>query len=311
MKEKLKIPVFRNRKLFISLAFLSPVLLLLGIINIFPFVSVIKMSFQNLSYVDRSGSFAGIKNYIDAIKNPEFAEIFQNTIVYATFAVAGCIVVGLFVAMLLNRPIPGRSLFRSLLIIPWGIPPAALGIVWRNLYSKDWSPINDILIKLGIIDSGIDWLYFSFGPETGPFTLPMFSMIFLYIWMGMPFATIMLLAGLQSIPDDLYEAAKIDGANYAQSFFSITLPILKPVMLVVTILHFIWAFSQFNINYLVTQGGPRNATNIFSLFIYSRGLTKMELGFSSAISVLMILLLAIPGFYYVRYILKGLGESFE
>lgn len=279
--------------------YIIPMIILLLSFNAYPILSGIYLSFTNLSYADRSGSFAGLNNYVEVLKGIRFWKVLINSVGYSFLSILLVALVGLFLASLLNRDMPLKRVLRTLNVLPWVAPPAMIAIVFRWLLSKNYSPINDILLKLHILNKPIDWLG-NINIGVRPFTLPMICLVLIYVWIAYPFASIMFLSGMQSIPEDIFDAAKVDGASNMQQFFYITLPSLKPVITVTLSLLFVWTFQYFNISYMLTGGGPRGYTELLSILIYNDSFKNNESSRAASIGILMTLFLILPTFYYIR-----------
>lgn len=287
------------KKRIIPFFYLMPLIILLVCFNLYPILSSIYMSFKNISYTDRSGSFAGLNNYLNVLKETRFWRVSLNSFGYTCLAILLVAIVGLFLASLLNRDIPLKQMFRTINILPWVVPPVMIAIIFKWILSKNYSPINDILLKLHILTKPIDWLG-SINIGVQPFTLPLISLVLVYVWLAYPFTFVIFLSGMQSISEDIYDAAKVDGASYMKQFFYITLPLLKPVMIVTLSILFIWTFQYFNIIYMLTQGGPRGYTELLSIMIYNDSFKNSEIARAASLGVLMLLFLILPTFYYIR-----------
>jgi multiple sugar transport system permease protein len=193
------------------------------------------------------------------------------------------------------------------MIIPWVVPPPVAAAIWLWLYSTTFSPINDLLVRSGLIAQPIAFL----GDPTrvGPFSWPLLSVLVVRIWEGSPFASVMLLAGLQSISPALYEAAAIDGANAWQRFWRITLPLLQPVFQLILVLGAIGFFSHFNVNYIMTKGGPHDMTNIVGVYLYLVSIELYKLGYGSAIAGALLIVTGTLAALYIVRSLRTLEEA--
>jgi len=304
-KNKLK---HKSDKIFFFTTLITPVIVALLLLLIIPFISGFALSFRQQSVSDMSGKFIGFANYVDILSEKRFWRVFATTASYTLLSVILCTFIGFVAALCLHTQTPFKGIFRAINVIPWAAPPAVISIIWTQIYSKAYSPLNDILLRFGIVRNQIDWLGY-IGRGYTPFNLPLLCLVVVYGWICYPFVMLMILSGLQSIPDELYEAATVDGARDIQKLVYITLPSLKPFLVVVVTLLFIWTFQYFNLNYMLTHGGPRGYTEIFSIFIYDTAFEKFNFGKASALGILMSVSLFIPSYYYIRLALRQAREK--
>lgn len=251
--------------------------LLLGLVA-YPFFFAIWIAFTD-RIVGRAGQWVGFDNFRYLFNNPSFLKTVQNTIVMVVVSDVAKLVIGLGLAMLLNQAVVGRGLMRALIMIPWAMPGFIAFLVWRLLYQPIGGGINLILTQTGIHPEVIDWL------SQKSTALP--AVIVATVWRGFPFWAISFLAALQGIPEDLYEAAKVDGASSWQRFWDITLPQIRPVILIVALMSSIWTANSFENIWIMTQGGPSDATMVFPVLAYF-GMQTQRLGEAAAVSVSMI-----------------------
>jgi len=236
--------------------------------------------------------FVGLKYYIQILSDTEFLNKIWITLKYAALVVAGNFVVGMSLALLLNREIKFRLLFRAILILPWLFPDVVVALLWKWLYNPLYGLFNYLLQSLHLIKTPIEWL------DSQHFAL--FGVAIASVWKGYPLVMIMLLAGLQSISKDLYEAAEIDGCNKWQLFRHITIPGLMPVTLVVLILETVWWFKHFTIVWLLTAGGPINVTSVVSIDIYRTAFQSFQFGRASAMAVIVFVICLLMSYVYRR-----------
>lgn len=266
---------------------LLPATLLICLISVYPLVRGIMMSFMNYNLLkpDKIG-FNGVDNYVRLFtRDKEFWGVLGFTFTYTLSVVIIAYVMGLIFAMLLNRDIKFRGLFRALILIPWIIPGAVAATTWQWVLNDQFGLVNNVLQQLHIIDKPILFL--------ADKTITRLTVIWTGAWKSFPFMMITLLAGLQTIPDDLYEAAEIDGAGFWQRFAHVTMPMLKNVTATCTTLMFIWTFNSFDSIYLLTKGGPNNATYVLSIFTYYTAFMRSNLGYAAAISSILLLVLLV------------------
>lgn len=276
-----------KRRKTLGYAMMAPTLLLILIMQIYPLARGIWYSFENYQ-ITRPGvnRFVGLKNYIDLLTTDEkFYRILGFTMVYTIVVCVAAYVIGLALALLLNRNIPGRGVIRAFILLPWIISGTVCATNWRWILNDRYGIINLFLQKIGLISQPLQFL--------GDMQLARFTVILIGIWKFTPFMVVVLLAGLQSVNNDLYEAAKIDGAGFWRCLFSVTLPSIRSVTTMSTTLLFIWAFNNFESTYLLTGGGPNDATFTLPIYIYQTSFYRGKISYGSAvaISVLLIVLL--------------------
>ncbi|MBE2267665.1 MAG: sugar ABC transporter permease [Anaerolinea sp.] len=232
-------------------------------------------------------------NYTAVLTTPQynFWSIFGQTVLWTSLNIIPHILIGLLLAMLLNRKIRGRAIYRVLLILPWAVPSYISAFVWRFLYNGDFGFFNNLLSSIGWAE--VPWL-------SDP-AWAMFAVVAANTWLAIPFNMVTMLGGLQSIPAELYEAAVVDGANDWQKFTSITLPLLRPVIMTVTLLGVIWTFNSFNIIFLVSEGGPFRSTEILSTWAWRLGFGQApQYGIAAAFSVIILIVLLVFSLTYMR-----------
>lgn len=261
-----------------------PVLIILLLLQAYPLVSAIFTSLTD-KRIGTAGDFIGLANYIDLAGDPIFRRAVVNSMLFTGGALVFKFLLGLMMAMVLNQPLIFRNLWRAVLFIPWTIPTIITVLTFRWMYSPTGGVFNYLLLQAGLIDFPIDWL--------GRPTNALISVIIVNIWRGTPFFGISLLGALQSIPGELYESAQIDGANRFQQFFYITLPSIRGVAILVTLVSTIWTLNDFQIIWVLTRGGPANSTQVFSTLTYTEAFLNLELGRAIAISVFSIPVLII------------------
>lgn len=273
---------FRTREQLLGYALIAPMLVvMIGLLG-YPFVRSIAISFTNEFVGMRPGSlrFVGFANYLYVLQWPDFAVMVRNTIVMTFGAVALKTIYGMLGALALNESIRGRSVFRTLVFLPWATPGLVATLLWRWLLDTQNGVLNYILVEtLHLLPEHVPWLAST--------TLAMPSVILALFWQGVPFYLISFLAALQAVPVELYEAAKVDGANRVQRFRFITLPSIRHVVIIVTMLSTIWTSQDFGTPYLLTQGGPGNSTMVFTVLTYILAIRSFQIGEGAAIPVLV------------------------
>ncbi|WP_016952055.1 carbohydrate ABC transporter permease [Anabaena sp. PCC 7108] len=273
-----------SRKQRTAWIFLLPALLLLLLVFGYPIVRAFCLSFftQNLG-TKLEPVFSGFSNYVRMAGDGRFWESFRTTTVFTLSTVFLELLLGLSISLVLNKQFFGRSAVRTIAILPWALPTALIGLAWAWIFNDQFGVVNDILLRVGWIETGINWL--------GEPTLAMIAVIVADVWKTTPFISILLLAGLQSISPDLYEAHGIDGATPWQSFYQITLPLLMPQILIAMLFRFAQAFGIFDLIAVMTGGGPGGSTEVVSLYIYSTVMRYLDFGYGAALVVVTFLLL--------------------
>ena len=282
----------RREALFFWLI-LAPALALLIWLTVYPMITVFLTSFQNYNYITGRKSWAGIANYINILKDGLFQDSFRNTLVYCLSATAIEVVLGTVLALVFYGDFRGKSTFTILLIMPMMLSTMVVSSVWKTLYHYDIGLLNTILASIGLPRVG--WLTDS--------KMALWSIVIVDIWQWTPFAFIVMQAGLASIPQQIFEAAIVDGATYYQRLFRVTLPILRDQILLLCLLRTIDTFKVFSKVFALTRGGPGNATETTSFFIYREAFQYFKLGRSSAASVITLLVVAVMSFFYLRKML--------
>lgn len=279
-----KLQTIRDREQRTAWLLLLPALLLLLFVFAYPIARAFWLSLftRNLG-TELKPVFTGLDNYARMVGDGRFWQSFWNTIVFTTASVVSELLLGLAIALVLNQRFRARGLVRTSAILPWALPTALIGLAWAWIFNDQFGVVNDILRRLGLIQSDINWL--------GEPTLAMIAVVFADIWKTTPFISILLLAGLQSISPDLYEAHAIDGATPWQSFRQITLPLLLPQILIAVLFRFAQAFGIFDLIQVMTGGGPGGATEVVSLYIYSTVMRYLDFGYGAALVVVTFLLL--------------------
>jgi len=276
----------RSREQRTAWIFLLPALLLLLLVFGYPIFRAFWLSLftENLG-TKLQPVFSGIDNYLRMVGDGRFWQSFWTTTVFTVISVLLELALGLGIALVLNQRFFGRGAVRTIAIIPWALPTALIGLAWAWIFNDQFGVVNDILLRLGLIKTGINWL--------GEPFLAMIAVIFADVWKTTPFISIILLAGLQSISLDLYEAHAIDGATPWQSFRQITLPLLMPQILIAMLFRFAQAFGIFDLISVMTGGGPGGATEVVSLYIYATVMRYLDFGYGAALVVVTFLLLIV------------------
>ena len=289
---------------YLPYVLIAPGIAILIFVYVWPLTSSIVWSLQYkyLLRIERT-RWVGLQNYIHFIKSPVFWTRVWTTVMYAGGTVIINFVIGIITALALNRNIPGRDIFRAMIIIPWMLPTTIVAITAEWLLSGLTGPINDLLTRFGFIKEPISF----FGSVK--WALP--TMIFLTSWRSSPFVIVMILAAFQAIPRDLYEAARVDGAGIWHSFIHITLPLARPTIVVCLLLSYVWNFNFMDFVYVITRGGPISTTEIIPLYIYFRLFQRYRFGETCALSILSLLMLSIFMYFYIKVVWKGGGAQYS
>ncbi len=261
-----------------------PGLLILVAFIAYPFFLGIWLSLTD-SMIGVSGKFVGLKNFVNLLSDSIFRQTVQNTMVYALVSVPFKLLLGLLLALLLNQAFRFRNLLRAGLLLPWIVPTALSSLAWLMIFDGVLSPWSWLARSWGLTNSNIPFL--------GNPAMAMGALIFANIWRGTPFFAVSILAGLQAVPQELHEAAAIDGAGPWQRFWAVTVPVIKGVTLIATLFSIIWTFADFQLIYVLTKGGPANSTHIFGTYAYQIGLNATNIGQGAAIALYMFPFLAL------------------
>lgn len=288
---------WRNRRAYLLIA--PTALFLLGVVG-WPILETFRLSLYRSQADSSVETFVGLEHYVDIFTSDFFYQLLWQTGRWVVLGVAAKTLLGLLIAVHLKGDIRGRKFFRTAFLIPWGIPYAISAVVFRWIEHPQYGYLNAVLLKLGVIDQGIGILG---NPE-----IAWLGVLAADVWIGTPFMAIIFLAGLQSIPEELYEAAAIDGAETWEQFRYITVPQLKSVILIATLLSTIWTFVSFDTIWTMTGGGPINTTSTLVIWIYQVGLENGNLGEGAAFSVVGFLFLLVFAAVYLRVYTSG-GEE--
>ena len=278
---------------FLPYIFIVPALFMLVVLMLYPMYIIIRYSLFDNVIVNQNPTFVGLKHYVDTLRHNVFRQAFWNTIYFTVVSVIFHFLVGLCFAMLLNARVNTvlRSILRVFYIIPWLFTAIVVAILWRLILAP-LGVMNYILRTLHIIKDYVEWFSSS--------ATALHAVTFVNIWAGYPFYMTSLLAGLQGIPQDMYEAATIDGANRRQQFFSITLPHLAPIIMSISLLDFIWTMRVFPLIWVATGGGPGHATEVLATYTYKRAFTDFQYSAASASAVIILVVSMFMAFFYVR-----------
>ncbi len=286
-----------KRTTYTAWKFLLPAMLVVAGIVGFPFIKTIYISLFNaplIAYTQKA-EWVGFKNFIYAFINPSFMGGVFHTLYFSLLSISLNILLGVLTAMLLNQKFFGRAFVRTLVILPWALPTVVNAVLWRWIYNPTYGALNALLTQLHIIQNYRDWL--------GSAGLGTMTMVVLAdTWKNYPLVTILVLAGLQMIPKEIYEAVKVDGANWWNIFWRITLPGVRPALLVALVLKTIDGLRVFDIVYLMTSGGPASATKTISFYVYQEAFGFLRLGQASAFSIINVTIIFVFVIFYIKFI---------
>lgn len=284
----------------VGLLFVLPAFLYMLIFEGYPIVSNIILSFQDITVknlVRGAKHFIGFQNYTDLFRDEVFVKSIGNTLLFTVSCIVIQFLIGFALAVFLNKNFTFAKPVRGLLMIPWMIPMTVTALIFKFMFAGDIGVINYFLKSIGIISENIDWL-------TSPKTA-MAAVVIANIWIGIPFNTILLSTGLTTIPGDVYESAAIDGANKVQRFFKITVPLLRPTIESVLVLGFIYTFKVYDLVWVMTSGGPVNATHLLSTYSYKLSFDMFDYSKGSAVANVLLLILLLVGMLYMKITMEG------
>lgn len=283
---------FRSKKLFYY-SLIIPVAVIILLVLIYPLGYSLYISFFDLTlYEPDEVGFVGLQNYINVIKDSSFWRSMWKTIYFVLGTVVVEIILGISISIILNQKFRGRAFVRGLILLPWVIPGVVNGVMWKWIFNANYGALNALLSQLHIIDSYQIWLQ-------NPFVALNLIMV-ANIWKETPVVVVMILASLQTIPLELYEAANIDGTNPFSRFRWITLPLITPVVATTFIIKAIWAVKEFDLIYIITRGGPQDGTTIINFYIYLQSFKFLNFSYGTAIAYVVTIIVSICAVVFVR-----------
>jgi len=283
---------------------LAPILLFVSLFLLWPMINVFIMSVQDYRLLKPDERhFIGLQNFITVFtKDTVFIKAIRNSVVWVSISVIVQTVLGFWLAYLLNQRFKGRGLYRALVLSPWAVAGVMVGIIWSLIYGETFGVLNDLLIKLGVIEKNISWFSNS--------NRAMAAVIIANVWRGIPFFTISYLSALAGISDDIYESARIDGAKTMATLFKITLPMIKDTIVITTLLRSIWTFNAVDLISTLTGGGPNNATMTIPLYIMQKFKLEYNYGYASALAAIASIIMMIAAFIYINIGKLGKEEMY-
>jgi multiple sugar transport system permease protein len=282
----------RRREDLLGYALLAPILVVLGLLIFVPLAIVLWDSLHNKTFTGSQYDFVGLDNYAALVSSPDLWPMFARTALWTVVSVAGQVLLGLGLALLLNGAFRGRALFRGLFLLPWVLPVVVIALIWKWMLNDLYGVVNFVLGQFNPSWFGLAW----YSDEM--LVLP--TLIFINIWRGAPFIMVILLAGLQSVPSDLIEASAIDGAGRRQQFRYITLPHLRAILVVVSLVFVLFNFNNFDLIWLSTKGGPIDRSMILPVQTYEIAFASLQISRASALAVIMLIAVAVMSLFYLR-----------
>jgi len=282
-----------------GLFLISPSIIIIFGLMVYPLIYSLGISFFDLHITAPwiGTTFVGLKNYKSVIVDPEMHSALLHTLILAAIGIGLGIPISFFFAVILNEKFPLRGLVRGILIIPWVIPGSVQGLLWSRIFDSHYGALNGILIQLGVIQEPVTWLL---NPARA-----LFLIAFANLWGAVPMMTLLYLAGLQSIQEELSDACYVDGANWWGYMRYIVVPLLLPITLINLVLRTIDAFTMFDLVYVLTGGGPAGATQVTGYYLYQAAFTKLNYGYASALAWLIAITVTLLAIFYSRFTLKG------
>lgn len=285
-----------GRGAFNAYLMIAPAVLLVAAFTLYPYIYALWSSIRVMSPL-LPPAFAGLKNYKAVITSIYFLRAVRHTLIFTAASVPITAVLGLLTASLLNRRFFGDALLKAMVLLPWAIPIAISGVVWRGFFNSGWGALNALLYMAGIIPKYIGWL-------TTP-SLAMSVVITAQIWTQFPFAAVLILAAMQAIPEELYEAAAIDGAGVLQRFFHVTLPGIRAMLAIAVIFETLMGLTTFDLTYALTGGGPGTATTLVSYYTWAESFKMLNFGNGSALAVILAVVSLAMILAIIQFIPKG------
>jgi multiple sugar transport system permease protein len=278
-------------------------LVIFGVLLV-PILFALYMSFNKITFkgADTIYTFTGFGNFTDLVSSdPWFVQSLITTILFTVLTVAAEIVLGVGIAVVLNKKFFGRGFVRGLMILPWAMPTVVNAVMWKWIFNADFGAANALLMNMGLIQENINWL--------GTPTMAFFSVLIANIWKETPYVVLLTIAAFSTIPDGLYEAASIDGATGWKSFWKISMPLIKPVVLILIITKTIWAFQTFDLIAIMTSGGPENATNLLSYYIHRTAFKMNRFGSAAAMSYSLSIVCFVLTYLYIKIFMGKENEE--
>lgn len=288
----------RREEMWLTIALTAPALLAITFVTAYPLLYSLWISLHrwDLTKPKEGHPFVGLANYAQVLADPQFQQSVKVTVIFVVCDVSLAILLGLVCALALNREFRGRNLVRMLALLPWAVPAVVNGIMWKWILNPSYGALNGLLYQLGLIDRYIVWM--------GEPASALAMVILADVWKETPFIMLLFLAALQTIPKDLYEAARVDGASALHSLFHITLPLIRPMLFVALALRTIWALKSFDLIYTLTAGGPSGGTTVVGYYTYLKSFVSLQFGLGSAVAYIMTAVVLVLVLFYQRTLYK-------
>jgi multiple sugar transport system permease protein len=293
-------PRFLSSDRSIGLLFIAPFVVTAALLMVYPIVEAIRLAFFSYNPLRPDlSAFVGLANFQYIFHDPLFWDSFRQATIWTALSILFQTVFGVAIALLLHRALFGMAVFRGLLLFPYIVPTVVIALIWRWIFNPEIGVVNYGLLSAGVISEPVYWL-------STP-NMAMASTIMLNVWKYTPFVVICVLARLQSVPLELYDAAKVDGAGIARRFLDVTLPQLKEVLIIVIVFRTIWTFNKFEEIYLLTKGGPGTSTFNLAVYSFEQSIASLRLGVGAATGVVMMVMLLLGSIIYLR--VSGFGAD--
>ncbi|MCO6006642.1 sugar ABC transporter permease [Actinoallomurus purpureus] len=282
----------RIRSALAPLLWIGPAIVLIAVVVLWPVVEMVRTSLLKISSSGLTLGSRGAQNYTDLFSEGDLVDVMLRTLVWVVGVVVATMVLSLGLAQLLNARFPGRRVVRWAVIVPWAASVLMTSLIWKWMLDNYFGVVNEVLVDLGVIDKPVNWLAHP--------TQAMLWMMWVAVFVSLPFASFVILAGLQTVPGEVYEAARVDGAGTFRTYFQITLPLLRPALLIASIINVINVFNSFPIIWAMTQGGPGHATDTTTTFMYKIAFFDQNVGESAAMAVVNFALILVLVLLYLR-----------
>jgi multiple sugar transport system permease protein len=286
---------YLDKEWFLGYTLLVPAAVLIGGLVAYPFLVALSFAISD-KIIGKPGHFVGLQNFISLLQWPVFLQTVLNSFTFTFFALVLKVGLGMALALLMHNIVRGKNFFRGAVLLPFIVPTALSTVAWWKMLDPQYNIFNWIGVQMGLFTQGPNWLGDAFWAKV--------SVILVNAWRGTPFFAISILAGLVAIPQDLYDAAKVDGAGAINRFLYVTLPMLKPILSVVMLFSIIFTFADFDIVWVLTRGGPTNSTHLFATLAYQTGLVSSKLGEGAAIALFLFPVLVVTVIIQLHLIRK-------
>lgn len=287
--------VMDSKRTLVVLLVLPSLIVIFGVL-LYPILYSFYMSLSKINFAARTSSLTGFENYARMLQDKYFLNSISITIYFTVITVFSEIVLGVAMALVLNQDFKGRGFVRGIMILPWALPTVVNAIMWKWIFNPNYGALNALLMQFHLIDKYQIWLGKPFSALN--------CMIFANVWKETPYVVLLTIAALSNIPTDLYESARVDGANKWRSFWSITLPIIKPVILILIVTKTIWAIQTFDLVYILTAGGPASGTELITYFIHKNTFKFLKFGYGAAMSYTLTLITFLLSIMYIKFLSK-------